>query len=532
MMRKLAISFLMLTLSQSFSVSGKDWVYVVAQDDNIWNISKHYLKDIKYYLDVQRLNNIPVAKQLKPGEVLRIPLEWVKSQVANVNVKSFSGESIKVNDGKVTPVDNETVFTLGDELRVAAKATITLIFADKTEITLSDNVLIKFDHLSTYGKTGMVDTRVRLQGGKVEIRAAKQIGAGSRLDIKTASAITSVRGTIFRVGVNNKTKQKDDFSIVEVLEGEVGVSNGTDSVGVKQGFGLKVEKGKKLQQPVKLLPAPKLINFTPFVDTEEQKLNWQSISLADTYNIQISTDERFSNIKWQEYKRSTSINLPVLDDGNYFLRISAITKSGMEGLTQATSFSLNVYPKAPKLIPVSSMDITSPKALEWPAIKNVEHYKIQIAKDDSFSQIIIDTLVNDTSYAISSPLALGTYYWRVASLQGENLLDKGPYSAAQEFDYLTTVKIPQLRINSRDNNIEVIWNDLPKDQHIELQTASSSDFDDAIDQSPNSKVSYNFSLENNIPIYIRARAVITQYKISSEWSPYCKVAGKLEICNK
>jgi len=532
MMRKLAVLFLMLTLTLPFSASAKDWVYVVAQGDNIWNISKRYLNDINHFQDIQKINNISVAKQLKPGEVLRIPLEWVKNHVATVTVKSLSGESIKVTDGKITPVNNQTIFTLGDELRVAANATITLVFADNTEITLSDSVLITFDHLSEYGETGMVDTRVRLQGGKVEIRAAKQIGAGSRLDIQTASAITSVRGTIFRVGVNNKQEKQDDFSIVEVLEGEVGVSNGNDSIGVKQGFGLKVEKGKELQQPVKLLLPPALINFAPVVEKTDQSVTWQSVDLASRYNIQISTDQSFSNIQWQQYQKTTSVNLPKLDDGRYFLRISAISENGMEGLTESTSFIVNIYPKAPKLSPLSLMDIASPKPLEWSSADNVNNYIIQIAKDESFSQIVIDKQVDNPSYTISSPLALGSYYWRVAALQGENLLDKGPYSSVQSFNYSTTVDVPQLRISSRDNNIEVSWSDLPDDQHIELQTAPSSDFKNVTEQVPNSKTSYTFVQENDIPIYIRAKAVITQYKVSSEWSQYCKVAGKLEICNK
>ncbi len=532
MIRNLAALFLILTLNQSFSVSAKDWVYVVAQGDNIWNISKRYLKDINHFKGIQKLNNIPVAKQLTPGTVLRIPLEWVKSHSAKVMVKSLSGKSNKVSDKQTTQVNIQTVFTLGDELRVTPNSTITLVFADKTEITLSDDVLIKFDHLSEYGITGMVDTRVRLQGGKVEIRAAKQIGAGSRLDIQTASAITSVRGTIFRVGVNKKTQQQDDFSIVEVLEGEVAVSAGNESVGVKQGFGLKVEKGKELQQPVKLLLAPTILNFSPTVEIPEQDLTWQSIDLADLYNIQIATDKNFSDIKWQKYQKTTSINLPKLDDGDYFLRISAMSENGMEGLTESTSFTVNIYPKAPKLNFLKQIYIDTPEPLTWSKVDNIEYYIIQIAKDASFSQIVIDTQVDKTSYSIKSPLSLGTYYWRVASLQGDNLLDKGPFSDIQKFAYSTILTAPQLRTSRRNKNIEITWGDVPNNQHIELQTAPTSDFEKITNQQLNSDSSYKFVLENDESIYIRAKAVLTEYKISSEWSNYCKISGKLEICNK
>ncbi|MBU2917954.1 FecR domain-containing protein [Psychrosphaera sp. F3M07] len=530
MARKLTTLIVLIILQLSFSAPAKDWVYVVVEGDNIWNISKRFLNDINHFKEIQKLNNIPVAKQLQPGTVLRVPLEWIKNHAAKVNVKSISGESTKISAGQTSPVTTQTIFTLGDELRVAPNATITLVFADNTEVTLSNGVLITFDHLSQYGETGMVDTRVRLLDGKLEVRAEKQTGAGSRLDIQTASAVTSVRGTVFRVGVDKKNKNTPNVSVVEVLEGEVAVSAGDKSVAVKQGYGLKIEKGKELKQPAKLLPAPKIITFTKQVEKTNQAVIWQSVDSAQSYIVQIASDKLFSNIQWQKQQKLTSIILPSLTDGRYHLRISAISNDGVEGLTAPVSFMVNINPKAPELIPVDKMYMSTPKALTWTEVPDVQHFIIQIAKDKLFTQLVIDKQVNSQSFILNSPLALGVYYWRVASLQGKNLLDKGPFSVIESFDYSTKLAPPKLRISSRDNNIEVIWNPLPGNQHIELQTAPTSDFQKIDIPLLDSKTSYRFDLINDDPIYIRAKSVLTQHNISSEWSNYCKVSGKFEIC--
>jgi hypothetical protein len=174
--------------------------------------------------------------------------------------------------------------------------------------------------------------------------------------------------------------------------------------------------------------------------------------------------------------------------------------------------------------------MSTPKALTWTEVPDVQHFIIQIAKDKLFTQLVIDKQVNSQSFILNSPLALGVYYWRVASLQGKNLLDKGPFSVIESFDYSTKLAPPKLRISSRDNNIEVIWNPLPSNQHIELQTAPTSDFQKIDIPLLDSKTSYRFDLINDDPIYIRAKSVLTQHNISSEWSNYCKVSGKFEIC--
>lgn len=530
MARKLTTLIVLLMLQLSFTAQAKDWVYVVVEGDNIWNISKRFLNDINHFKEIQKLNNIPVAKQLKPGTLLRVPLEWIKNHVAKVSVKSIYGQSTKISEGQTTIVDSQTIFTLGDELRVSNNATITLVFADKTEVTLSNGVLINFDHLSQYGETGMVDTRVRLQEGKLEVRAQKQNGVGSRLDIQTASAVTSVRGTIFRVGIDRTNLNTPNVSVVEVLEGEVAVSAGDKSVAVKQGFGLKIEKGKELKQPAKLLTAPKVTSMTKLVEQANESIVWQDVDLAQSYKVQIASDKNFSDIQWQQEQKQTSILLPNLTDGRYYLRISAISDKGVEGLTNPISFHININPIAPKLTPVKMMYMSSPKALTWQSVSKADEYIIQIAKDKAFSKLVVDKQIKETRFTLISPLPLGNYYWRVASLQGTDFLDKGPYSLVESFDYSTKLTPPKLRLSSRDNNIEVTWNVLPSNQHIELQTAPTADFVKTSTPSLKSKTSYRFDLINDEPIYIRAKAILTQHKISSEWSNYCKLAGKFELC--
>ncbi len=91
------------------------------------------------------------------------------------------------------------------------------------------------DRLSAYGDTGMVDSRFRLQRGRVESRVRPLKGPGSRYEISTPAAVTLVRGTDFRVGVESGS----GISQSEVVKGEVAVNAAGESVKLKAGFGTR-----------------------------------------------------------------------------------------------------------------------------------------------------------------------------------------------------------------------------------------------------------------------------------------------------
>ena len=530
MLRLFSVVIVFLVFSFPSFSKGSDWVYVVTEGDNLWDISQKYLTKVTYFEDVRKLNNIQKPKAMQPGTLIRIPLEWVIQESANVSIKSFSGDTHIFSNNKLSPINLDTKFTLGDELRVGKNATATIVFADNSEMTLSDDVIVTFDHLTHYGETGMVDTRVRLSQGKMEIRAEKQRGVASRLDIATASAITSVRGTIFRVGINKSTSGSL-ASTIEVIEGEVAVSKGNKSVAIKEGFGLKVNKNEELAVPVKLLSPPELIQFSGLLDKENELVRWNKINGAVFYHVQISKDPLFSKIVWQKKQRTSELSLPNLTDGIYYFRVSGVTNTGIEGIPSETVFELNAFPLPPTLNETPVIHLNGDQKLSWQQLsQDTNQVIIQISKYKNFSSLVTNKRVSESEFRPSDKLEIGNYFWRVANLEQPGSIKQGPYSPVGQFRYTLLLPPPELKAIIKEQDIFLSWKSLPSNQYVEIETAKTVNFDEA--SLDTVKDTNKITLDVKEVTYLRARARLKGEPIPGQWSNHCKISAgaNLAIC--
>ena len=110
----------------------------------------------------------------------------------------------------------------------------------------------------------------------------------------------------------------------------------------------------------------------------------------------------------------------------------SITLSGDDGeeLRQVELGLLLEQPvtTAPQLLaPADAIaHITTTPMFEWQAITEVGDYRIQIAEDADFFQLVVDEIIEGTVFSPDPELETGTeYFWRV---QGINLCDGGPWS--------------------------------------------------------------------------------------------------------
>lgn len=510
----------------SNAITAKDWVYVVSEGDNLWNISKKHLNKVSYYEDVRRINNITHPKRIPPGTLIRIPLDWVKRHAASVSVKYITGKHQVVRDGQTLPVKLNDEIKLGDELRLDNEGSITLRFADGSEMTLSDNVIISFDHLTQYGQTGMVDSRVRINQGKMEIRAEKQQGAGSRLDVASASAVTSVRGTVFRVGID---KNDPDASLVEVVEGEVAVTQDGSSVAIPEGYGLKVVTGTTIGAPVKLLAATKVTNLPNIINEPQYDLHWASVENSQSYNVSLANDANFSSIVWQHNIKDTKLILPELTDGDYHLRVTALDKDSIEGQPADYQFELNQYPLAPTINPIKVIFKNTPQPLTWQSRSNSQSTLLQISSSDSFESLVYSNLVTDNLFSIDSNLPMGKYYWRLAAVEDENNKSYGPFSPTSEFLLTVNLASPLLQGTIKENQIIISASNVLSEHEIELEMAPTMEFESASNFTITGKQNFSVPNSNAKVQYIRARVRDTKYNLFSDWSRHCKVSEQQYI---
>lgn len=509
-------------------VQAKEWIYVVTKGDNLWQISQTYLKSVDYYSKIQHINNISRPKNIPPGTRLRVPLDWVKQFSANVTVKNTKGKVTKINKHGSMSVNLNTEFSLGDELQLTPKAIITLVFADKTEMTILGPSKVQFDHLSHYGKTGMVDTRLKLDSGKLEIRAEKSKGSGSRLDIKTASAVTSVRGTVFRTSVNSDNAT----SSVEVLEGKVAVAAENKTVEVPSGYGVQVKEGEDLGLPEKLLAPPEFIDIPTEINSNKTQINWSAIKNASRYQILVSTDSLMSELISSAETNDLSFKIDQLPEGDIFVRLSAISDSGLIGLGKTATIWVNQFPRPPLLNSIPELIQFSSTPLTWqPAEteKTSQKYLVQLSKNDDFNTILEQTLTQLPRYSPSNNLAFGRYYWRVATILS-NTKERGAFPQPEQFQFKALLEVPKLSTQVNGSQLVVKWAKLKPKLQLELELADNKGF----------KNSNKWRLSNKqllspfvAPLkvapnqYLRARTIFEAHSQVGEWSKLCILKPRL-----
>lgn len=412
-----------------------EWRYTIRPGDTLIGVSARYLAVPARWPALQRLNRVMYPTRLTPGSSLRIPLAWLRHEPVPVNVVALAG-AVRV----ALPGAPERVLSAGEVLpagavvSTGANSSLTLQFADGSQLTLQPQSRLAMDALSVYAGGGMVDTRLRLQQGRADVAANPRRTPGSRLQVITPSAVAAVRGTLFRVAA------EDAISRQETIEGAVTLSAAGAQVAVTSGRGSLAEKGKAPLPPVALLAAPDTVSLPTRIDSLPLRFDLPANSSAVSWLGQIAPDVRFENILQEHASASPTLVFADIPDGRYVLRVRGIDAKGLHGLDGQHAFEVNARPFAPQL--GSPARVREPKpVLSWMPVAGAEAYQFQLAADAGFSRLIEQTQGAAVEQQPSQDLTAGTVYWRVASIQAG---ETGPFSAARALTYDPLPPAPNL----------------------------------------------------------------------------------------
>jgi len=424
--------FLLLVLSPSSFAQEKEWVYATRPGDTLWDISKKYLKNATYWSRLQKYNNVDIAKRLAPGTRLRAPLEWLKISAAPANIVSITGEAyyISAQSGQKTNLTNKQTLKIGDQITTGNSGSVLIQFADSSTLLVLRNSVVTFNTLSIFGQTGMVDTQLRLQKGRVETSVKPLRNSGSRFEITTPAAVAAVRGTRFRIAYEKNAK----LMASEVVEGSVNVLAQNTGRDVGSGFGTITETGKPPQEPVKLLPPPDLTQLSKKLRKLPFTLNWPEVEKSVKYKIQIEPVSTPGAIILETTSPAPQYNLSAINDGEYLIKIRGIDINTLEGLNSSHTFTVNTHFPATSLIqPEANAELsTAPYDFTWKEIDTIEHYRFQLSTDIDFNNIVFEETADTNTIQLTDNLDSGKYFWRVLTLDKAG--DIGQHSTAHSFE--------------------------------------------------------------------------------------------------
>jgi hypothetical protein len=192
-------------------------------------------------------------------------------------------------------------------------------------------------------------------------------------------------------------------------------------------------------RPNQLLPA----NNTQNVISDSVIFVWSTVTGAASYNLQVSTVNATNTYATTDTTYKV-FNLARLT--NYTWRVEAINAGGTSYYTGNFTFTTVVAaPPVPTAVaPASAGDnVGRLGPFVWNAALNATKYRLQIASDNAFASLVVDTTVAlDTTCVLRTPLGLSSdYYWRVRS---ENLGGASAYSTARLFTTGTVLDVEEL----------------------------------------------------------------------------------------
>ena len=180
--------------------------------------------------------------------------------------------------------------------------------------------------------------------------------------------------------------------------------------------------------PTPTAPAEDAIVMTPL-------LRWDPIEGAEGYQVQISNhpytftgdrvviNQETANNAWAPLRADSTKNF--FPGADYFWRIRPILRGTYGGWTTARHLTWQIPSSTQTAItldPVADIDASLPPVFSWSLIKDASLYRVDIATDLAFHNIIDQEWTIDGALTLSKPLPdnqTGTgYFWRVVWGQG------------------------------------------------------------------------------------------------------------------
>lgn len=206
----------------------------------------------------------------------------------------------------------------------------------------------------------------------------------------------------------------------------------------------------------------------PIVYNDVPPMRWRLpyYDSVDGYEVQVARDAKFTVVveTWEQSEKNTSSLYSFLtntfqprvayeDNESYYWRVRMRYERYSTQASQfdygpwspAMRFKLESRPVGNPTLSTGTLANTTP-TFRWDRVEGASGYKIQIDNDSNFSSPIFNRDLSGTSYTPITPLADGTYYWRVATRRSTSIL--GQWTPTMSFVKQSLTPVPLSPINN------------------------------------------------------------------------------------
>lgn len=370
------MSFACVAIAQT--IKSDDWRYVVRPKDTLFEFSRKYLKKSVSWQDLAKYNQVSDPLKIQSGVELRVPVKWLSVKPAQARLTVISGDvQIQTVDENWYPATQGQWLQSGMLIRVGINSSARIQFADESELIIQPESSVALDTLSMFGGGYMVDTRLRLQAGRVEVHANPNRRKGQKFDVITPAAVASVRGTKFVVEAQNSR------TIEQTSQGLVILNNSLGKVEVHEGYGVVATIGVKPQSPEVIKRGPVFKTpttlFSDFpvtfsVEKQEGVLDWV---------MQVGHDPEMALLVLTQKGALVDLDASNLPNGRYYLRAWSLDAQGMPSKPSFHEFVVNI----PRQLLGPAVQLhpqhysAGPVMLQLPPLAINKRYFVQVTQD-------------------------------------------------------------------------------------------------------------------------------------------------------
>jgi hypothetical protein len=242
-------------------------------------------------------------------------------------------------------VSSSTALRVGDQIKTASNGSAQIIYFDGTITTIKPGSLLEIRELFEDPTTKVRKVREKLNFGGVSATTPGANVAGSFHEVATESATTRAEQKAqIEIAFDAGTRR----TRTEVHSGQAQVQTGGKTVTLQPLERVEVVSGQGLRRS-KVPPAPGLLDPTdqrvflpddPAAGTTT--LRWSRVPESARYRLQIARTALFGDLLLDKSDiRSTSVQIPGLQEGHYYWRVSCIDAGDLESpFSEARKFRI------------------------------------------------------------------------------------------------------------------------------------------------------------------------------------------------
>ena len=457
--------------AQDILIDATGITYYAVERDTLLVIAQKFTGKSSNWQTIGKLNRIRNDRSIPIGTAIFIPSELLLDVPSVATVVALAGAVTETKkDGAIANLAVEAKVFEGSQITTSKNGFITLALPDESRISIPSNSQVSMAKLRMTQYTKSPRTEIRLVQGRVESKITPLSKNQGRFEVTTPLSIAGVRGTHFRVGLN------ENGIANEVLTGGVAVGKieKPNALVLPAGQGNIINK-VSVGKATTLLPAPSLEQGFEL----QERITLQFAVLpqvnAVNYRAQISLDPESQHLIAESMAKNLRFKFDDIEDGQYFIRTTAIDSQGLEGMPSVLAFKMKARPEPPFPLQPKKKIRSESVTFNWTQAADAKTYRLQVAPDALFQKILIDQEGLNGVEFVASNLVKGHYFWRIATIkETKGQLDQGPYSFPEAFELLAPQTMNAFS-DAGSDSLEFSWPSEP-DQSFLVQISEDKDF--------------------------------------------------------